>query len=642
VVTIAWKAAARRAQDRPHGRIAGVKRFGAFVLDTINQTLLQDGRRVELSPKSFGVLHHMVANAGRLLRHDELLAAVWPSTFVQPEILKTHIRMLRRALADDAGKPRFIETRARLGYCFIAEVADLQPDRAGSAEASPRPAAPPAALPGHAAQAQRLRAALAAAMGGERRIVFVTGEAGAGKTGLLDGFAEEALAAGEAWVAIGCGLPGRHAEPLQPVLEVLGAWCRGPHGATVRRLIGLHAPACRALIAGALGPAAGEPRRGGDGAQASRVLREVADLIECMAELRPVLLLLDDLHWMDEATLALLSLLARRPGRPRLLVVAAARAEAAGHGHPLRRLMLDLLVHRAAEEVALQPLTEPDIAAWLAQLGAGPAPERLATLLHDCSDGNPMLAAALLDDLGERGEVTRGAGFALRGEPDRATLRTGAQVNRILDLEIEALSPEEALVLEAAAVAGRTFCTWSVYTVLDMPPTTAEEHCRSLVRRGLLREIPQRTVLPDGAVSPHFGFVHGLFRDILHQRQAVARRAVWHRRLGERAEANWGKRAPVIAAELAYRFREGQDWRRAILYSRHAAAEALQKSGHDEALALLHRAREGCRHLPEAEREEVEAALETEIARLRHGAVPAAPPPRRAPPRRAGERARPH
>jgi predicted ATPase len=220
-------------------------------------------------------------------------------------------------------------------------------------------------------------------------------------------------------------------------------------------------------------------------------------------------------------------------------------------------------------------------------------------------------------------------------------LHNGVRLNRILDLELEALSPEEELVLEAAAVAGRSFCTWSVYTVLEMPDTTAEEHCRSLVRRGLLREVAKRTVLPNGAVSPHFAFVHGVFRDVLHQRQAVARRAVWHRRLGERAEANWGKRAPVIAAELAYRFREGQDWRRAILYSRHAAAEALAKSGREQALGLLQRAREGCRHLPESERHEVEAALDQEIARVR-GAKIAPVTPRRAPPRARPEGRRAH
>ena len=616
-----------------------MKRFGPFLLDTINQTLTRDGQRVELSPKSFAVLHHLVSNAGRLLRHDELLAAVWPNTFVQPEILKTHIRMLRRALADDAGTPGFIETRARLGYCFIAEVTEPVAARAGVPEIVAHPAAPADTLPGRVDQVRRLRAALAAASAGQRRIVFITGEAGAGKSSLLDGIAQD-QASTETWIALGRGAPERGTEPLQPLLDVLGAWCRGPQGATVRRLLALHARECRALVAGALTPSAVEPRRHADAAPTSRILRSIADLLDAMAELRPVLLLLDDLHWMDEATLSLLSLLARRPGRQRLLIVAAARTEMASHGHPLRRLMLDLLVHRAAEEIALPPLGRAEMGAWLDREGGAPAAETLVALLQDLSDGNPMLAAALLDDLLDGGHVERGQGLLLRDAPDHSALRDALRINRILDLALEALSPEEELVLDAAAVAGRSFCTWSVYTVLEMPETTAEEHCRSLVRHGLLREVSKRTVLPDGVVSPHFAFVHGLFRDLLHQRQAVARRAVWHRRLGERAEANWGKRAPVIAAELAYRFRQGQDWRRAILYSRHAAAEALAKSGREEALALLQRARGGCRHLPEAERHEVEAALDQEIARIRQGS--ATPTAQRAPSRAQPEGTRAH
>jgi DNA-binding winged helix-turn-helix (wHTH) protein len=595
-----------------------MKRFGPFLLDPVNQTLSREGQRVELSPKSFAVLHHLVANPGRLLRHDELLAAVWPSTFVQPEILKTHIRMLRRALADDAQTPRFIETRARLGYCFIAAVTEPLP---AVRDAAAHPAAARGVLPGRAAA---LRAVLATAAAGERRIAFVTGEAGSGKSRLLDVIAREA-AGNEAWIALGRGAPERGAEPLQPVLDALGAWCRGPHGATVRRLLALHAPDCRALVGGSLAPTAAEVRRHADVAPSSRLLRGIADLLDAMAELRPVLLLLDDLHWMDEATLALLSMMARRPGHRRLLVVAAARTGIAPHGHPMRRLMLDLLVHRGAEEIALQPLDPAGIAAWLVQEGGEPPSHALAALLHDLSDGNLMLADALLADLLDSGHAVRAGGLALREVPDRAALRDAVRLNRILDLALEALSPEEELVLEAAAVAGRSFCTWSVYTVLDMPETTAEELCRNLVQHGLLREVAKRTVLPDGAVSPHFAFCHGLFRDLLQQRQAVARRALWHRRLGECAEANWGLRAPVIAAELAYRFREGQDWRRAIRYSRHAAAEALAQSGRDDALALLRRAREGCRHLPEAERHEVDAALAQEIARIENDMTPPGP-----------------
>ena len=613
-----------------------MKRFGPFLLDGANQALSRDGTRIELSPKTFAVLRALVDNQGRLLRHEELLAAVWPDTFVQPEILKTHIRVLRRALGDDPDAPCFIETRPRLGYRFIAAVtAESQ------ARGAPQPSPTPGNLPGRGPAMARLRAGLDAVLRGERRILFITGGAGSGKSTLLEALAVEAGGGRDAWIGQGHGRAWRTTEPLQPMLDIVSAWCRSPGGGAVRQMLAQHAPSCRFLLAAAMGPPERDRdrrRAGSEGPlQVDRAARELCDLLDAMAEQRPVLLLLDDLHGMDETTLAMLAVLARRPAQRRLLVVATARPDTGPQrSNPLRRLMLDLLVHRAAEEVVLAPLDAADIAQWLAAQAWGlAAPEALVAFLRESSDGNPMLAEALLDHLLAQGVAVRDeAGWRLPQplavtQPLAATLaRDARRVRQMLELELEDLSPEERQVLEAASVAGREFCTWSVFTVLDLAPATAEDHCRSLCQRGLLRETGRRIVLPNGAISPRFAFVHGVFRDILLQRQAEARRAGWHRRLGEGAEANWGARAPVIAAELAYRFREGQDWRRAILYAQHAARDALETSGPAEALHLLRRAVESCRHLPEAEREGVEAALQREIAWVtaRHEA-PALPPP---------------
>jgi DNA-binding winged helix-turn-helix (wHTH) protein len=105
--------------------------FDAFRLDTVNEYLWHGEVPVELAPKAFAVLRYLVEHPGRLVTHHELLEAIWPETYVQPEILKTYIRNIRKTLADDPRAPRFIQTRARRGYHFIAPV---------SHEAIPRPA----------------------------------------------------------------------------------------------------------------------------------------------------------------------------------------------------------------------------------------------------------------------------------------------------------------------------------------------------------------------------------------------------------------------------------------------------------------------------------------------------------------------
>src|SRR5271166_2472472 len=106
-----------------------MKEFPPFRLDIGNQCLWRrkdsgDEERILVTPKAFGVLTYLVDRAGRLVTQDELLEAVWPDTFVQPEVLKYQIADVRSALGDSAKKPSFIETLPRRGYRFIASVRD--------------------------------------------------------------------------------------------------------------------------------------------------------------------------------------------------------------------------------------------------------------------------------------------------------------------------------------------------------------------------------------------------------------------------------------------------------------------------------------------------------------------------------------
>ncbi|MET0553205.1 MAG: alpha/beta fold hydrolase [Vicinamibacteria bacterium] len=119
-------------------RLMGLFSFASFQLDLATGRLAGPDGPVPLSPKALSVLEHLIARRGRLIRKDELLAAVWPGVFVGGGALKVCISEIRRALGDDARQPRIIETAHRRGYRFVAEV-----------EAAPgaRPPAPPTADP---------------------------------------------------------------------------------------------------------------------------------------------------------------------------------------------------------------------------------------------------------------------------------------------------------------------------------------------------------------------------------------------------------------------------------------------------------------------------------------------------------------
>src|ERR1700680_419272 len=106
-----------------------MKEFPPFRLDLLNQCLWRSGagqeeQRILLTPKGFAMLRYLVERAGRLVTQEELLEALWTETYVQPEVLKSHIRDIRAVLGDDHRTPRFIETLHRRGYRFIASVSE--------------------------------------------------------------------------------------------------------------------------------------------------------------------------------------------------------------------------------------------------------------------------------------------------------------------------------------------------------------------------------------------------------------------------------------------------------------------------------------------------------------------------------------
>jgi len=101
-----------------------MKSFKTFRLDTANHLLWRDGDRVPIPPKNFDVLAYLVEHQGRLVTQDEILEALWPETFVNPEVLRKYILEIRKTLGDRPGTPEFIETLPKRGYRFIAPVTD--------------------------------------------------------------------------------------------------------------------------------------------------------------------------------------------------------------------------------------------------------------------------------------------------------------------------------------------------------------------------------------------------------------------------------------------------------------------------------------------------------------------------------------
>src|SRR5262245_17083424 len=158
--------------------------FGPYRLAGPHGPLWCDTQVVRLPPKALAVLWRLVTQAGQVVTKEALLDAGWAGTVVSEVVLTACLRTLRQALGEDAQQPRYIATVRRLGYRFVAPVTAGAPVTPRGTPPTP-PASPPLVV-GRAAELAQLHRCVAQAQQGVRQTVFVTGEAGVGKTTLVD------------------------------------------------------------------------------------------------------------------------------------------------------------------------------------------------------------------------------------------------------------------------------------------------------------------------------------------------------------------------------------------------------------------------------------------------------------------------
>ena len=176
------------------------------------------------------MLRYLVEHPGRLVTQDEILEALWPETYVNPEIIKKYILEIRKVLGDRHDKPEFIETFPKRGYQFVAAVSDES--------AASSPSFSIKGIVGRKTALAELGACLASALRSQRQLVFVTGEAGIGKTTLVDAFHQQASFQPNLRIARGqCveGFGGK--EAYYPILEALAQLVRDSDGSRVAQTL---------------------------------------------------------------------------------------------------------------------------------------------------------------------------------------------------------------------------------------------------------------------------------------------------------------------------------------------------------------------------------------------------------------------
>jgi predicted ATPase len=592
-----------------------MRRFQSFRLDTTNQCLWKGEAQVELTPKAFNVLRYLMEHAGRLVSHEELLGALWPATYVNPEVLRKYVLEIRRALGDRPDKPVFIATRPKRGYQFVASVVDDSAAGKLSARETKR-------IVGRESPLAELRGYLRRAQASERQVVFITGEPGIGKTALADEFQRQArvdvpnirIARGQCVEGFG----GK--EAYYPILEALGQLCQGSEGKSVVQILATHAPTWLVQF-----PALVNSQQHAMlqheilGATRERMLREICQALETITSEKPLLVEVCDLQWVDASTLDLISALARSRKPAKLLLLSTYRpVDLEPAHHPLAVLKGDLLIHHLCREIALQPLNEAEVAEYLTmEAGGGNVPEGLPGFIHRHTEGNPLFMVAILDHMRDRGLIAVENGLLQVNAPlERIDLEVPESLRQMIEVQIAQLSEEEQRVLEVSSVAGALFTAPVYATGFITNAENSEDICEGLARCHQIVLYAGSQEFPDGSTSARYEFIHAMYREVLYGRQSPGRRKQMHLYVGEQLEKLYAQRSVEAAPELAQHFEQGGDWLRAIKYLQLAADKVGRRLEPRRAAEILEHAIELVEKLPEAERPEHETTILAKLAKI--------------------------
>ena len=416
------------------------------------------------------------------------------------------------------------------------------------------------------------------AAGGRRRIAVLSGEAGIGKSRLVAELATVADLAG-ASVVIGHGDQERLVA-YQPVVEALSALVE----TVPRHLVAdvLHRSGSRELarLIPALAPfdtrAPSEQPTASDLAR-YRLFESVATLVTAASQQTPLLVILEDLHWADPATLQLIKHVMLRVGRARLLVVATARGAQLQGGllecvDDLRRSQSCLVMPMVGLEVTdiLSLLSSRDLPA---HLHAGTRRD-LAIKLHQDTGGNPLFVVELLHHLETTGSL---AGSGPAG-PGSAAAGVPPMVRDLIVRRMQGLSDIARHVLGIAAVVGRRFDVGLVAGVAELSADRLETVMEEALAAELVHELSVR--------AGWLQFSHALVRETVEAELSSTRKRRLHRLVGEALEADGH---PNHLPELAYHFRaaaSADDHERAVRYAVDAAEQATQLMAYEQASEL--------------------------------------------------------
>ena len=432
---------------------------------------------------------------------------------------------------------------------------------------------------GRAAEMERIDALWTEVVGGALRLALLGGEPGAGKTRLAREAAVRTLEQGA------LVLFGRVDEDLtvayQPFGEALRHYLASVDEATRERVLGLRGGVLARLVPELVDELPEEQ------VEAWAIFEGLVDWLAGEAERRPIVLVVDDVHWAAKPTLGALMHLVRSERLARILVLGTYRDTELDRSHPLALALADLRREEWVERLSIRGLDPGGVEAFVQAARGAELDEEareLAQLLSEQTQGNPFFVGQVLRNLAESGAVEQVDGRWVR-TVTAGSFEVPDGVREVVGRRISRLSPQAGELLTVAAVAGPQFDTAIVAEVAGRPIPEALDGFDEAVRSRLVLETD---------VPGQLRFAHALVRQTLEGELTTLRRVHLHRGLALAIEARFAP-ADSAVADLAHHFAEAAGagtGERAAHYAERAAAQALDRGAPQQAVELFERALE--------------------------------------------------
>jgi DNA-binding SARP family transcriptional activator len=522
--------------------------------------------RLALTERAAGSFTAAIAAARELLRlepwREAVVRVVMEARLAQGDragALAEYERFSAR-LRDDLDVEPMPETTALY--------ADIVRRTASAALAAPAPvAAAPSAMPfvGRDAQLETLREAWSRAQQQRGGLAFVGGESGVGKTRLVDELAAHAVASGGAVVRGGTTFI--ETSPYQALVEALrsaASLAEVADGAAWR-------PALATILPELQRAAANAPALLGPEAERSRLFEAVVAGLASLAAARPLLVVLEDLHWAGSGTVALLAHVARRVVHERIAILATYRDDDLPRAHPLRDLRRQLGREGTACVVSLGPLGGRDVERFFALRFGAAVPPALSARYHAATEGLPLFLAEILAG------VTNDGALPEIPAPDLPQSLAATIERRLHDL-----SPAGRAAMDIAAVIGAGFDLELVAEASGWSDAETLRNVGDLIERHVVRELP--------GSGAGYAFAHAFYRENAYAQIPPAKRRERHAHVARALAELYPSRLLELAPELARHYEEAGDRTRAIL---HLGASARRASGlfaNEDVLAYTERA----------------------------------------------------